>query len=155
MKVRFHKKFAKGYSRLDLKIRRVFESRLQIFCTNPYQSELSNHPLKGKWRGYRSINISGDFRAVYKEVSEQEVVFIAVGNHSQLYGWYKMIQNDLLEGRREGWSLNPLQFKRDKQMDISRLRLGRPCFFQCSEEALDDDRLRMRSPKRQRNLVFV
>lgn len=85
MKVRFHKKFTKGYNHLDLRVKHAFESRLQIFCNNPYQAELSNHPLKGKWQGYRSINISGDFRLVYKEVSEEEVIFVAIGSHSQLY----------------------------------------------------------------------
>lgn len=86
MEVRFHKKFVKDYSRLDLKIQRAFENRLQIFCTNPYHAKLSNHPLRGKWKGYRSINISGDFRVVYKEVNEDEVIFVTVGTHSQLYG---------------------------------------------------------------------
>lgn len=86
MRVRFHKRFVKDYDRLGSKVRRTFESRLQIFCANPYQAELSNHPLKGKWRGYRSINISGDLRAVYKEVNDEEVIFITIGSHSQLYG---------------------------------------------------------------------
>lgn len=86
MKVLFHKRFVKDYNRLDLKIQHIFEKRLQIFCTNPYQVKLSNHPLKGKWQGYRSINISEDFRAVYKETSEEEVIFITIGSHSQLYG---------------------------------------------------------------------
>lgn len=87
MRVRFHKRFVKDYSRLDLKIHHAVKNRLQIFCTNPYHAELSNHPLKGKWRGYRSINLSGDFRAVYKkEVSDEEVIFITIGSHSQLYG---------------------------------------------------------------------
>lgn len=86
MKVRFHKRFVKDYNRLDLKIRRALEKHLQIFCINPYQAKLSNHPLKGKWQGYRSINISGDFRAVYKQVGEDEAIFVTIGSHSQLYG---------------------------------------------------------------------
>lgn len=86
MKVRFHKRFIKDYNRLDLKIQRIFEGRLKKFCNNPYQAELSNHPLKGKWQGYRSINISEDFRAVYKETGEEEIIFITIGSHSQLYG---------------------------------------------------------------------
>ena len=85
MKVLFHKKFKKDFSRLDLQIRIAFEKRLQIFSANPYHIELSNHPLKGKFQGYRSINISGDFRAVYKENSETEVMFTSIGTHSQLY----------------------------------------------------------------------
>lgn len=86
MKVRFHKKFAKSYNQLDSKISCAFENRLRIFLANPYHAKLCNHPLKGKWQGYRSINISGDFRVVYKEMSEEEVIFITIGSHSQLYG---------------------------------------------------------------------
>jgi len=85
MKVFFSKKFKKDFSRLDQKIRLAVKNRIQIFSTDPYHIELSNHPLKGKFQNYRSINISGDFRAVYKEISEAEVMFTTIGTHSQLY----------------------------------------------------------------------
>lgn len=85
MKFRFHKKFSKDYDRLSQQSKLAFESRLKIFSADPYQAKLNNHPLKGRWQGYRSINISGDLRAVYKEISEEEVIFITLGSHSQLY----------------------------------------------------------------------
>ena len=86
MKLRFHKRFIKDYSFLDQKIKAAFQERLILFFDNPYHAKLKNHPLKGKWYGYRSINISGDIRAVYKLNDDEEVIFITIGSHSQLYG---------------------------------------------------------------------
>ena len=86
MKLRFHKRFIKNYSFLDQKIKATFQERLKLFFDNPYHPKLKNHPLKGKWYGYRSINISGDIRAVYKLNYDEEVIFISIGSHSHLYG---------------------------------------------------------------------
>lgn len=86
MKIFFHKRFVKDSKKLDQKIQIAVDNCLKVFCTNPYHIKLNNHPLKGKWQGYRSINISGDIRAVYKEINEDEVIFVAIGSHSELYG---------------------------------------------------------------------
>ncbi len=32
-----------------------------------------------------SINITGDYRAVYKEIGKQEVIFVILESHSHLY----------------------------------------------------------------------
>lgn len=85
MKVSFHKRLAKDFKLLDSKIQRTFEKRIELFSNNPYDVKLNNHPLKGRWQGYRSINISGDFRAIYKIVNEDEVIFTNIGSHSRLY----------------------------------------------------------------------
>ncbi|MFH1192383.1 MAG: hypothetical protein V1655_02815 [bacterium] len=45
---------------------------------------LNNHPLSGKLNGLRSINVSGDCRAIFEEKLE-DIIFIAIGTHSQLY----------------------------------------------------------------------
>lgn len=86
MKAHFHKRLAKDLSRLDAKIEFAFENRIELFIINPYDIRLNNHPLKGKWSGYRSINISGDIRALYKEIADEEVVFTNIGSHNYLYG---------------------------------------------------------------------
>ena len=56
-----------------------------MFSLNPYDLRLNNHILSGKWSGYRSINITGDWRAIFRE-TETGVYFIVLGTHSQLYG---------------------------------------------------------------------
>jgi len=85
MKVRFHKSFTKDLRHLDKKINKAFMGRMEIFLKNPYHVKLNNHPLHGRWFGYRSINITGDFRAVYKQVNENNVIFVTCGTHSKLY----------------------------------------------------------------------
>lgn len=85
MKIRFHRNFEKQYQRLKEKQKKKTQKRIILFLENPFYSVLNNHSLKGKYVGYRSINITGDLRAVYKFVKEQEYIFIAVDSHSNLY----------------------------------------------------------------------
>lgn len=86
MKVKFHKTFAKQLGKYPNKIQVIFQKRLGIFLDDPFHVTLSNHPLTGRWLGYRSINISGDLRAVYELIDEETAYFVAFGRHSQLYG---------------------------------------------------------------------
>ena len=46
---------------------------------------LNNHALKGKYQGYRSINVTGTLRVLYKSEGET-VIFITIDAHSNLYG---------------------------------------------------------------------
>lgn len=86
MKVIFHKKFAKQLGKYPDKVHDTFQKRIEIFLNNPFDPSLSNHPLTGRWMGFRSINISGDLRAVYELVDRETAYFVAFGTHSQLYG---------------------------------------------------------------------
>lgn len=80
----YHKKFKKQYHKLPKKIREKFTERLQIFRDNPMSPELNNHALHGEYLGYRSINITGDLRAVY-EVQKDAINFLFIDTHSNLY----------------------------------------------------------------------
>lgn len=85
MKVKFHKQFAKQLGKHPSKIQAAFQKRLGIFLLDVSDSILSNHPLVGKWQGYRSISISGDLRAIYELIDSDTAFFVAFGIHSQLY----------------------------------------------------------------------
>lgn len=89
MLVRFSKKFSKQYEKAGQKVRLAFDTRLKLFFENPFSPQLHSHPLTGKLSGYRSINITGDWRAVYSEYKnnkrETVIVFEVLGTHSQLY----------------------------------------------------------------------
>lgn len=84
MLVRFGKLFAKQYDKAGDKIKRAFDGRLKIFVEDPFRQNLNNHQLTGGHSGYRSINITGDWRAIYS-VQGEVVIFEALGTHSQLY----------------------------------------------------------------------
>ncbi len=86
MKIIFTKRFEKQYSSASVQIQNKFEEKLNIFLKNKYDEVLNNHPLKGRLKGYRSINITGDWRAIFKESKNKEYsCFVLLGKHSELY----------------------------------------------------------------------
>jgi len=85
MKILLHKNFEKRYKKLRLGEKRRFKKQRDLFLENPYHPLLHNHPLQGPYRGYRSIGISGDLRAIYKIIDPDTVYFVALGTHNELY----------------------------------------------------------------------
>ena len=82
----FTKSFTKQYTKLSPAQKRAFQSRLILFMQDPFNKILRNHGLKGKYLGYRSIDIQGDLRALYTVHEDVIVIFGLIGTHSQLYG---------------------------------------------------------------------
>jgi len=78
--------FKKQYKKLPAGFQDQFDERLIIFVDNPADERLHNHPLKGSFKGYWSINISGDLRALYRKEGEEIIIFALIGTHSQIYG---------------------------------------------------------------------
>lgn len=85
MKIAFHKNFDKCYKKLPENQQNKTQERLVLFLKDPFEPILRNHALKGKYLGYRSINITGDLRAIYKSISPEECVFVIIDTHSNLY----------------------------------------------------------------------
>lgn len=85
MKIKLHKKFEKGYKKLAPAEKKKFKERRNLFLQSEFNPILNNHPLKGKYLGYRSINITGDLRAVFRKEGNL-VIFVAIDSHSNLYG---------------------------------------------------------------------
>ena len=85
MKIRFHYNFRRQYQKLRVGEQKRFKERRDLFLANPYHPLLNNHPLKGKYEGYRSINIGGDLRAIYKRFNQDIVLFVKIGAHHELY----------------------------------------------------------------------
>lgn len=83
--VTFHKDFEKQLAKLPKKRRDKVIDTIDLFLDNPDESSLRNHALKGEWTGFRSISAGGDLRLHYEQFSDNSVLFVAVGTHSQLY----------------------------------------------------------------------
>lgn len=79
------KAFDKQYAKLNIKIKSTFKKRVQVFKDNPFDRSLRNHALKGKYLGYRSIDVTGDIRALYTTQGDTIIIFGFIGTHSQLY----------------------------------------------------------------------
>lgn len=89
MQINFAKKFKKQYEKADSKIKDAFDQRFELFKENLFHPLLNNHVLTGQYSGYRSINITGDWRVIYSEAEDEEsgkiVIFEVLGTHSELY----------------------------------------------------------------------
>lgn len=85
MIIKTTKSFDKQYARLSDADKHRFKQRIQLFRDNPYDKLLRNHGLKGRYLGYRSIDIKGDLRALYYVNGNIVFIFAFIGTHSQLY----------------------------------------------------------------------
>lgn len=88
-KINYSRHFQKQLEKYPLKIKVAFRARREIFEEDPFPPLLNNHLLTGRFVGYRSININGDWRAIYlehrNEKGEKVLIFEGIGTHSQLY----------------------------------------------------------------------
>lgn len=84
MEIKYNPRFRKQYAKSNKKIKTAFNSRLELFLQNSHHPLLKNHALGGEYKGFRSINITGDWRAIFSE-DRGIITFIALGTHSQLY----------------------------------------------------------------------
>lgn len=85
MIIKLHKNFVKQTINLKPSQQKRLQVALHQFQEEPYHPDLYNHPLSGEWKGHRSIAFGGDWRAHYKPIDENTVLFVTVGTHSQLY----------------------------------------------------------------------
>lgn len=84
--VEYSRRFQKQLKKAPIEIKVAFKKRRELFSKNPFTSLLNNHVLTGKLKNYRSINITGDWRAIYSEKKRGKVIiFEFLGTHSQLY----------------------------------------------------------------------
>ena len=78
--------FKKLLKKAPKEIQKALVDRIDLFTNNPYHPLLRNHALKGIYQGHRSINITGDWRALYEEYEDRTIAyFTSLGTHSQLY----------------------------------------------------------------------
>lgn len=86
MKIEYSKRFIKDFKRCPEYIKNKLKSRLEIFIQDQNDVILNNHLLLGELKGYRSINITGDWRAIFEDIDNGEIAyFVSIGTHSQLY----------------------------------------------------------------------
>ena len=86
MTINYSKAFMKLFDKSPKHIQEALVERMKCFEANPYDPILNNHRLTGKYQGRRSINITGDWRAIYENKPDDEAFFVLIGTHSSLYG---------------------------------------------------------------------
>lgn len=86
MYILFTKRFRKAYKKLPKPLQKRCDERLLLFESNPFDPILNNHALHEPYLGCQSINITGDYRAIYCYGKTDSVRFIIVGTHHELFG---------------------------------------------------------------------
>ena len=84
MKVIYHRIFKKKFKRLPTNIQIAFARRQALFKANQTHPILNNHDVDQAYPGCRSINITGDWRAIFQDQGDK-IIFITIGTHSELY----------------------------------------------------------------------
>lgn len=88
MRIFFDEDFYKKYKKVNIRIQSSVDESIRIFRKNPMDKHLNNHALRKPYHGYKSINITADYRAFYKERYEGEekvAYFEVLGTHDELY----------------------------------------------------------------------
>ena len=86
MDVDFGRKFKKQYKKLSEEVQGKFDKQLSLFRNNPQSRSLGIHRLHGKKKHLFSMNVTGNYRALFLREHKEKVVFREIGTHSQLYG---------------------------------------------------------------------
>ena len=78
--------FEKQFAKLPKSTRTKVRERVHMLVTDSSHPLLNDHKLGPPYDGYRSINITGDWRLVYRRIDAHIIYLRAVGMHHQLYG---------------------------------------------------------------------
>lgn len=88
LRIEYTKLFKKQLSKAPLAIKIAFREVRELFNDDPDHPQLRNHPLRDKFSGFRSIDVTGDWRALYKIRNSKLktiITFNILGTHDQLY----------------------------------------------------------------------
>lgn len=88
-RIEFSNIFNKQLKKAPREMKIAFREALELFLEDPNSSHLRNHPLTREYAGYNSIDVTGDWRALFiktlDEKGNKTILFKFIGTHSQLY----------------------------------------------------------------------
>ena len=50
----------------------------------PIPQGYRDHPLRGRWNGYRECHIHGDLVLIYRKIGTSDLFLVRLGSHSQI-----------------------------------------------------------------------
>lgn len=82
---KYFKKVFKARVKNNPKLVKKTKERVALFIKNPKNPVLKDHQLTGSQKENRAFWITGDVRIVYYPISKNEVLFLDIGTHNQVY----------------------------------------------------------------------
>jgi len=84
MEIILHRLFLKRFEKIPKNVRVKFVERKNLFKDTPFHPILNNHSVGKRFPGCKSINVTGDYRAIFRQ-DKGAIVFVNIGTHSELY----------------------------------------------------------------------
>ena len=82
MLILYSPRFTKEYSKLPHELKTMFEEKESIFRSDPFDSRLETHKLRGKYVGYFAFSINYKYRVIFDYTDDRkDVRFHTVGTH--------------------------------------------------------------------------
>lgn len=74
------------FQKAPAQVKKAFRERVKLLEADFNHPLLRKHRLQGEMQNYYSINITGDWRAVFRELENGQIIFfVLLGTHSELY----------------------------------------------------------------------
>jgi len=88
VKITLHPNYKKSFKSRILRNKKLVQKttdRTKLFVSDATNPLLKDHGLTGAKRRLRGFWITGDIRIVYVRKSRDEVIFLDIGSHNQVY----------------------------------------------------------------------
>jgi len=79
--LRILKKWKKKHPNLMEK----FQSKLNLFCSEPFHPSLKTHRLSGNLKDYYALSITYEHRLVFQFLPDNKALLIDLGTHDDVY----------------------------------------------------------------------
>lgn len=81
-----YQKREKSFLKKHSELRQRYFKTLLLLEQNPLHPSLRLHPMRGRLTGLHSVSISMRYRITLElELREQEIVFVNIGSHGEMY----------------------------------------------------------------------
>lgn len=88
MKIYLDSTYIKHYRKRitpNANLNRKTTERIKLFQEDSRNPVLKDHSLAGTHSGHRAFWVTGNIRVVYENVGNDEVLFLDIGTHPQVY----------------------------------------------------------------------
>ena len=81
-----YQKRERSFLKKHSELRQRYFKTLLLLEQNPLHPSLRLHPMRGRLTGLHSVSISMRYRITLElELQEQEIVFVNIGSHGEMY----------------------------------------------------------------------
>ncbi|MBU0619815.1 MAG: type II toxin-antitoxin system mRNA interferase toxin, RelE/StbE family [Patescibacteria group bacterium] len=79
--IEYSRKFVKKFKKLPQHIVKIAIEKEKLFKNNPLHPSLRLHALHGNLQGSWSISLTSNYRIIFKQMNDDNIVFASIGKH--------------------------------------------------------------------------